>query len=149
LARLAPQGAGSRAHSADSLVGRSVNAPGARGAATPGSARPGSAPPGGNFPNTTSIGDAAPAARGGGPHAGAPVAPGPVGAPVALDPARIVVRARADTELAAGGGPDGGHAALAADLLGDEMRRMIVTPKDVDILVETLANIVADGLNEA
>ena len=38
---------------------------------------------------------------------------------------------------------------LIRQVLGDSMGTLIVTPKEVDVMVDTLSDILADGLNEA
>lgn len=77
-----------------------------------------------------------------------------------LDPSRIVVKAR-DLEVSSPQDAVGQNVnsngmldpAVRSDLiqevLGPSMGRLVVTPKEVDLLVETLSDILADGLNEA
>lgn len=95
----------------------------------------------------------------------------PVGAPAAnggqpsgsvLDPSKIVlgspaVSGRAQTDQPAPGvrlspfGPldAARRRAVIQQVLGDSMGRLVVTPKDIDIMVESLSDVLADGLNEA
>lgn len=91
----------------------------------------------------------APQAGNGSPEPGRSDAPAGL-----LDPTRIVVSARSDTEFS--GSPVSANIfdstqrqAILKDVLGKEMGHMIVTPKEVDLLVETLTDMLADGLNEA
>lgn len=95
----------------------------------------------------------APAPQGGGVADGVP----------SLDPSRIFVTA-ADSGQGGGGSysPPGnglGLPALGLDpearrnlirqVLGDSMGTLIVTPKEVDVMVDTLSDILSDGINEA
>lgn len=80
--------------------------------------------------------------------------PSPAGS--MLDPSRIVVTPR-DRAPATHSGFDAGLLALSgegrrellAQVLGPSMGTLIVTPKEVDVLVDTLSGILADALNEA
>lgn len=71
--------------------------------------------------------------RGDGPSA---VAGDPVASPV--DPAAV-----------SSGGRGEHRSALIKRVLGDSMGTLIVTPKEIDALVETLSDVLADGLNES
>jgi len=71
-----------------------------------------------------------------------------------LDPSRIVVTPR----QSAPGAPFGDdllswsgerRKELIAKVLGPSMGTLIVTPKEVDVLIDTLSGILADALNEA
>lgn len=67
-----------------------------------------------------------------------------------LDPSRIVVHAR--EEFADGASflfDPHVRQSLVQEVLGPSMGRLVVTPKEVDLLVETLSDILADALNEA
>ncbi len=98
---------------------------------------------------------------------GAPSIPQPAspksgqgGGQVTLDPSRIYVTTHGSETSPAQGmnGADDGvggildpqiRSELLQEVLGNSMGRLVVTPKEVDLLVETLSDILADGLNEA
>lgn len=79
-----------------------------------------------------------------------------------LDPSRIVVTA-SDRPLQSPGRTGVAESAaqnmarlagtnrsqLIRELLGDSLGPLVVTPKEVDVMVDTLSDILADGLNEA
>lgn len=76
-----------------------------------------------------------------------------------LDPSRIVLRGNASSPQpgAASGGMEAQLAAMSGqdrrelieEVLGPSMGTLIVTPKEVDILVDSISDILADALNEA
>ena len=84
---------------------------------------------------------------------------GPLEGGSMLDPSRIVVTAsdRIPTRPPGGDGGGEGMAHLRAvnrnqlirEVLGDSMGSLVVTPKEIDVMVDTLSDVLADGLNEA
>lgn len=80
--------------------------------------------------------------------------------PSMLDPSRIVVTPNASQPAQPEADPGGWEPQLAAltgnrrrefieEVLGPSMGTLIVTPKEVDVLVESISDILADALNEA
>ncbi|MFO7318315.1 MAG: GPR endopeptidase [Limnochordia bacterium] len=87
--------------------------------------------------------------------------PGPApGSGALLDPSRIVVTAKDPAPAASAPAAAPGTASLPRldphsrrqliqEVLGPSMGSLVVTPKEIDVLVDTLSDVLADGLNEA
>ncbi len=91
---------------------------------------------------------------------GMPAQPGGTDGGSVLDPSKIVLGtppAHIQAERNPGQGRGNPFSAFDAarrkaviqEVLGDSMGRLVVTPKDIDVMVDSLSDVLADGLNEA